>query len=33
MKLNLEYYIPKESNISESEYKVIEKFVTKYKEQ
>ena len=32
MKLNLEYYIPKESNISEAEYKVIEDFVTKYEE-
>ena len=32
MKLNLEYYIPKESNIPEAEYKVIEDFVTKYEE-
>ena len=32
MKLNLEYYIPKESNIPEAKYKVIEDFVTKYEE-
>lgn len=32
MKLNLEYYISKESNIPKTEYKVIEKFVSKYKE-
>ena len=32
MKLNLEYYISKESNIPEAEYKVIENFVSKYEE-
>lgn len=32
MKLNLEYYISKNTSIPEAEYKVIEKFVDKYKE-
>ena len=32
MKLNLKYYISKDSNITDAEYKVIERFVNKYKE-
>ena len=32
MKLNLEYYISKENNISEANYKIIGDFITKYEE-
>ena len=33
MKLNLDYYISKESNMPEAEYKLIDDFINKYQKE